>query len=144
MPDSESVTLLREISASLKELVAISKARRAAPSAAKQGASVATDRELDDPKFGDPEVKFMPRDWTGPSFKGRRFSDCPPDLLDMLADTFDYFAGKNETSGELASNGKPKAMYDRINASKAHGWAARIRSGWKPAEPFAGQEEVKW
>lgn len=117
---SESLALLKSIDASLKTLV-----RVLAPKG--QAGAVADDRDLDG-KYGDPELRFMPRDWTGESYKGLRFSQCPPDLLDLVAQTFDYFADKAEETGETYKD-KPVAPYKRKDAARARGWAARIRSG---------------
>lgn len=98
-----------------------------------QGPEVADDRELDS-QYGDPVVKFHPRDWTGGNYKGSPFSACPPDLLDQLAGAFDYFARKAEESGETTNAGKPVAPYKRKDAARARGWAKRLRAGWKPAQ----------
>lgn len=114
----EALELLRSIDASLKQLLKLSKARTAAPKA------VASDKDLDG-KYGNPPVKFNPRDWTGPSFKGRTLSECPPEFLELLAQTFDYFAEKAEQNNERASNGKPVADYKRTDAARARGWAVR-------------------
>lgn len=116
----ETLVLLRSIDASLKLLVA--QRRESLPK------PVASDRDLDG-KWGDPELKFMPRDWTGPSFKGRHFSECPPALLDLAADTFEYFARKAEESDERTEKGKPVAEYKRADAARARGWAKRMRDG---------------
>lgn len=119
MPASEdTLALLRSIDASLKVLVAQSRTA-ATP-------RIASDRELDG-QYGNPPLKFMPRDWSGPSFKGCRFSECPAELLDLVAETFEYFARKAEETGELANNGKPVAPYKRMDAAKARGWAKRRR-----------------
>lgn len=134
-PAAETLRLLASIDASLKTI-----ARALVKS---EPAEIADDRELDSQR-GDPEVKFMPRDWTGPDYKGRHLSECPPDLLDMLATTFDYFARKAEESGKVTSTGKPVAPYERKNAARARGWAKRHRErGFKPTpEPhFAGVTE---
>lgn len=116
----EALALLRSIDASLKQLVARQQAA--------QPKAVASDRDLDG-KYGDPPVKFMPRDWTGPSFVGLRMSECPPDLLDMLAETFDYFARKADEKDERTDKGKPVAEFKRADAARARGWAARMRAG---------------
>lgn len=121
---AEALDVLRSIDASLKELVRIARGR--------QPKAIATDRDLDG-QYGDPAVKFMPRDWTGPSFKGRRFSECPVPLLEMLAETFDYFAQQAEQKDERTDKGKPVAEFKRADAARARGWAKRIRDGWKPA-----------
>lgn len=137
----EAVILLRSIDASLKELVGIARAKRGGTS----GGGVASDRDLDG-KYGDPEVKFNPRDWQGDSCKGLRMSQCPAEFLDLLAETFDYFAGKAEQTNEL-HNGKPVAPYKRKDAERARGWAARVRSGKggqapqrEPGDEWAGSE----
>lgn len=116
----ETLALLRSIDASLKTLVKVLGA-----TAAK---AVASDRDLDG-KYGNPKVTFMPRDWAGPSYKGRLFSECPPDLLDMLAETFEYFASQAEAKDERTDRGKPVAEFKRADAARARGWAQRIRSG---------------
>lgn len=115
----ESLALLRRIAVAVEKL---------ASGAGGNGGEIAPDRDLDS-QYGNPEVKFMPRDWTGRSYKGRKMSDCPPELLDMLAETFEYFAGKAEEAGEVTSGGKPVAPYKRKDAARARGWAKRIRSG---------------
>jgi hypothetical protein len=128
--------LLISIDASLKALVAQTRQTQPKP--------VATDRDLDG-KYGDPVLKFMPRDWTGPSFKGYHLSECPADLLDMVAETFEYFASQSERDDERTDKGKPVADYKRQDAARARGWAKRIRDGrhTPPAaqEPGAGDSE---
>lgn len=121
----EVLQVLRSIDNSLKELVLIARHKRGGAAA---GAAPAPDRDLDG-KYGDPVVKFHPRDWRGQECKGLNFSECPVDFLDMLAETFDYFADKAEKSGEKTTSGKPVAPYKRQDAARARGWAARIRSG---------------
>lgn len=116
----ETLALLRRIAVAVEKL--------AAGAQAAAGGAVASDRDLDG-RYGDPELRFNPRDWTGPSYKGRRFSECPPDLLDMVAETFDYFAQKAEEAGEMTEKGKPVAEYKRLDAARARGWSKRIREG---------------
>lgn len=118
--NNEAIELLRSIDASLKQLVA--QTRQAQPK------PVASDRDLDGP-HGDQLIRFMPRDWTGPSFKGRRMSECPPELLDMVAETLDYFAEQAEKNDERTDAGKPTAPYKRADAARARGWSKRIREG---------------
>lgn len=93
--------------------------------------------DLDNP-HGNPKLRFLPRDWSGSAeFKGLTFSECPPDLLDLVADSLDYFAGKQEDA--------TKKKYDTLDAARARGWAARKRSGWTstvaaPTVSEAGRE----
>ena len=96
------------------------------PSAAP--ARVAPDIDLDGP-YGDPEIRAKdPRDWSGPSQAGKRFSECSAAYLDLLAERFDFF-NSQETD-------EKKRSYNTRDAARARGWAARVRAGWKhPATP---------
>lgn len=117
---AESLALLRRIAVAVEKLAA------ALPTGS--SGAVASDRDLDG-KYGNPELKFIPRDWTGPNFKGRKFSECPPTLLDMVAETFEYFARKADENDERTEKGKPVAEFKRADAARARGWARRIRDG---------------
>ena len=129
MDSPDALALLRSIDASLKALVARQAPATAAPST---GAKVASDADLDG-TWGDPEVKAKdPRDWTGEPMKGRKFSECPAEYLDLLAERLDYFAEKNAAGTE---DEQKKARYQRLDASRARGWAARIRAGKVKAPP---------
>lgn len=116
------IALLRSIDASLKVIAGSVKARAAK--------TVATDRDLAG-QYGDPQVRLTVRDWTGPSMKGRRMSECPPEFLDLLAETLDYIGDKEEREGKTY-NDKPTAPYKRQDAARARGWAQRMRSGRMP------------
>ena len=101
-----------------------------APPAAAPGAGggVASDADLDGP-YGNPEVKAKsPRDWTGESMTGRRFSQCPPEYLDLVASRLDYFAEQNAASDH--EDERKKARFNRLDAARARGWAARLRNGY--------------
>jgi len=79
---------------------------------------------LDD-QWGDPTIKAKdPRDWAGDTMQGKKFSECPAEYLDLLADRYDYF-------GEREDDPK-KANYNQLDAARARGWAARIRDGYAP------------
>jgi hypothetical protein len=81
-----------------------------------------------DGKHGNPIVKAKdPRDWSGETMRGRRFSECPPAYLDMLAERFDYFASREEDA--------TKQKYNLLDAQRALGWAARLRAGYVAPEP---------
>lgn len=141
MTPTTSEALLLRIATALEELLALSKSKRAA---AAPVANVATDADLDS-QYGDEKIKTKPRDWTGAFVSGQTMSESDPAMLDLLAERFDYFAGKEEAEGAATSTGKPKAPYSRISAKRARGWAARLRSGWKPkSTPHMKAEEVKW
>lgn len=95
---------------------------------------VASDSDLDSAR-GDEKIRMNPRDWKGESHKGRTMSRSVPDFLDLYAETMDFFASKNLDA--------TKAGYDRRSASRARGWAKRMRGGWvapppppEPESPF--------
>lgn len=93
---------------------------------------IAPDRDLDG-QHGNPEVKAKdPRDWSGDSQKGKRFSECPPAYLDLVADRLAYFASQLDDSDE--GDDLKKARFNRLDAARARGWAARLRAGWKAPE----------
>jgi len=131
----DALRVLESIDTTLKALLALSQRR----TAAKQQPAIASDRDLDG-TYGDPEVKFMPRDWSGPSYKGRRMSECPADLLDLLAETFEYFARQAEEKNERTEKGRPVADYKRSDAARARGWAKRIKDG-KHTPPSAPEAD---
>lgn len=118
-PKNRSIELLEAILAEVKFIASI--ARKHAPP------EIASDKDLDS-KYGDPEIRFDPKDWTGDSCKGLRMSECPAEFLDMIAETFDYFARKAEDEHEHY-NGKPTAPLKRKDAARARGWARRVRAG---------------
>lgn len=117
------IGLLRSIDASLKELLSQRRAEKPKP--------VASDRELDG-RYGDPELKFMPRDWTGPNFRGRHFSECPPALLDLVAESCDWFAEQADKKHEMTDRGRPVSDFKRADAARARGWARRLRATGQP------------
>lgn len=120
-----ALDLLTSIDATLKRIEAkLATTIHATP-------KVATASDLDG-KYGDPEVRFNPKRWKGPSFKGKRYSQCVPEFLDELADALEFFADKDEASGAMTSNNKPLAPFRRADAARARGWAERIRSGVVP------------
>jgi hypothetical protein len=118
------IDVLRSIDASLKQLLTLQRGN--APPI------VATDSDLDG-QWGDPVIRAKdPRDWTGESQLGKPFSECPAEYLDLVAARLDFFAEKAEAENTLTTSGKPVAPYNRRDAARARGWAARIRHGYKP------------
>jgi hypothetical protein len=133
MADAETLAVLKSIDLSLRTLVVIAQEKppnpHAGPSAPAPRQTVASDTDLDG-HYGNPIVKAKhPHDWTGEPMNGKRFSECPAEYLELVADRLDYFAGQSEATGELASNGKPVAGYKRLDAARARGWAKRVREG---------------
>lgn len=96
---------------------------------------VASSDDLDG-KYGDPQVFKDPPRWTGGvSYAGRKYSLCPPEYLDELASFLEWKALRDEASPDR----EKIAAFNRRDASRARGWAARHRSGHTravvPAEP---------
>jgi hypothetical protein len=134
----DTLAVLKSIDLSLRTLVVIAQKKAEAPIPAGETPrlvpNVASDRDLSG-DYGDPIVKAKsPRDWTGEPMLGRKFSECPPEYLELVAERLDYFAERDEATNELASNGKPKAYYSRLDAARARGWAKRIREGKVPVQ----------
>ncbi len=113
----------------------------ARPAPAAQGAggqkkatiAPASDRELDGDK-GNPTVRFSPNAWKGEDMKGRSFSDCDPQFLDVLAEAMEY-------SGTHPKSGKEQYAAGNLrDAALAVGWANRRRAGTgpRPASGYAG------
>jgi hypothetical protein len=107
---------------------------------------IAPDSDLDS-DYGDPEVRAKsPRDWTGDSMQGKHFSECPAEYLELVANRLDYFASQNESEGDPESI--KKARYNRLDASRARGWAERVRNGRgtpsRPAKPFDDTIPFSW
>jgi hypothetical protein len=142
---ADAVTLLRSIDATLKELLALSKQKRAAapaPAAASSASTpaIAPDSDLDGP-HGDPVIKSKdPRDWSGPSMLGKKFSECPPDYLGLLAARYEFFNTQPDVDAK-------KRRYNEIDAARARGWKKRLLEGWQPpaakANPW-GQTDSAW
>lgn len=101
--------------------------RTAAPPSSAGDKEVASDADLDSPR-GNPEVRLVPKRWTGEDMKGRRYSEAEPEFLDMLADMLDWMANRNDEQGAVDKNGNPKSKWDRLDASRARGWSRRIRA----------------
>jgi hypothetical protein len=124
-----TLDVLKSIDQSLRTLVVIAQKKaeaRVTMAASKPGPAVASDSDLDG-QYGDPEIKAKdPREWTGEPMQCRRFSECPAEYLEMVADRKDYFVSQNP---QATDEDKKKAKYDRLDAARARGWAKRIREG---------------
>ena len=92
------------------------------------GAHGDIDADIDGPR-GDPEVRFVPKRWTGADVKGRKFSECEPEFLDMLADAYEWFAQRDDEQNAVDKNGAPKSKWSRLDAARARAWANRLRGG---------------
>jgi hypothetical protein len=84
------------------------------------GGEAAPDADLDG-QYGDPTIKFDPKRWSGASYVGSTYSRTEPDYLDAVAEALEWSANNPRP-------GKEKyASYDRRDAARARGWAARLR-----------------
>ena len=77
---------------------------------------------IDDPKWGDPEIKYVPKKWDGPSPAGQRMSQCSVRFLDFLAAELTRSAEWKDGNGKAE-----QAEWDRRDAAKAMAWADRKR-----------------
>lgn len=95
-----------------------------------------SDDALDMPG-GDKRVKFVPRDWKGENVKGRFYSECSPEFLEVLAETLTWMADNPQ-------EGKEKyAAFNRKDAARARSWARRLRAreAAKTSAPNGGQPD---
>lgn len=126
MPDpSPALALLHAIRADLDRLEAALTGQPAAASGARPGATPPADDADLDGQYGNPVVRKDPPRWTGSSFVGATFSDCPPDYLRILADLLVWRAGKADEEGRTTKGGKPQSEFLRKDAARALGWAQR-------------------
>lgn len=95
---------------------------------------VASDEELDGLQ-GNPIVKFVPKRWGGEDFRGRHYADCTPEFLDVLASALQW-------SADNPQEGKGRFVdWNRKDAARARGWAARLRRGTPAAAVADGQRD---
>lgn len=96
------------------------------------------DEDLDR-QYGDPVVRFDMKKWVGEPLKGKRFSECPPAFLDLLADYLSWAAANPRPGKEKYSEG------NRKDAARARSWARRIRKQVADVRPapsaFSLQDE---
>ena len=81
---------------------------------------VATDSDLDG-QYGDPTIKFDPKRWSGQSYVGATYSRTEPEYLDAVAEALEWSSNNPKPGKEKYS------AYDRRDAARARGWAARMR-----------------
>lgn len=104
-----------------------------APAAVSVGGAIASDAELDGP-YGNPTIKHDPKRWEGRSYVGDTYSQTEPAYLDCLASFLDWKAGVNErdmakagATPEEVKKCEKTAHFSRLDASRARGWAKRLR-----------------
>lgn len=129
---------LDRIEAKLDQLLAAKAPATQASRFAVAPGAVAPESELDS-QYGNPTVRKDPPKWTGDSFAGKPYSECPADYLESLAGFLEWKAGKDTEKGDADS--LKYAGYARKDAARARGWAQRNRE--KPAasaDLFGGGE----
>ena len=87
------------------------------------------DADLDG-KYGNPEVRLVPSKWTGPDYKGWKFSDCPAEFLDEMGGMLDAISRKQSQDPAKAKF----ADWSAKDAARARGWAARHRANGGPSK----------
>lgn len=92
-------------------------------------------------KYSDPDVRKDPRDWTGPSMVGKKYSQCSSEYLEMLAGLLDWQANKDDEAGKTwtskdGTKTRPSSTFARTDAARARAWAARN----KEREPATGSD----
>lgn len=111
----------------------------AAPAAGR----IAPDSEIDDPEWGDKEIRKDPPRWKGEAFKGRRWSQTSPEYLDAMANFLDWSAGKKREEAAAATGEEQAKLikyagYDEADAAKVRAWSKRLRE--RP--PVSPSEEL--
>ena len=110
-----------------------------APRAAAGPGAKPIEANIDDPKWGDPEIRYVPKKWDGPSYLGERMSACSVEFLRFLAGELESSAAWKEGQGD-----ETKAKYaimDRRDAAKARAWARRkLEKGEGPPADFGDEE----
>ena len=101
----QALEVLRSIDTTLKAMLALAQ-QRTARAVAAQTKAIASDRELDG-TYGNPTVKFSPRDWSGPSFKGLPMSECIDALRGRLDDLEQRMAFAEGALTQLRHGTKP-------------------------------------
>ena len=93
----------------------------------KDGAAIGSPADLDT-QWGDPEIKFVPRGWDGPDFKGSRMSQTSAAFLRWLANELGQGIQKKLRAGD-----EEKAGWDRKTQLRAIGWLERLEDRAKGA-----------
>lgn len=121
------------------------------------GGKVATDRDLDG-QYGDPSIRKDPpaKYWEGASYTNYKMSEVQePDYLDALAKYLDacaYMASKDAGNGVEVEKNTKSAKFKVLDASRARGWAARLRArgaqqppaqnDWNDAQPGGADDDI--
>lgn len=95
----------------------------------------ATDKE-------DLQVRFDPKPWKGPSFKGKKMSACPAAFLELLAEALTNIARQEQAEKKLYKE-RPAYLLTLRVASRARRWAIRKMIAEANGEAPAAEEAPK-
>ena len=90
-----------------------------------------SDADLDKPR-GNIKVGFDPRNWRGPSHKGKRASDCSPEFLEAYAEALLWMSEHPKPDAD-----PKKAGFNRTDSARARSWARRLRQAKAAPAPIA-------
>jgi hypothetical protein len=76
-------------------------------------------------EWADKEIRWDPKRWSGSPLAPIRMSQAPVDYLECYASLEEWRARKDEASGAMTEQGKPKADFSKMNARLARAWARR-------------------
>ena len=147
---SEILDVLKRLEAKIDgmwaDVEAIKLARSSAPTApAASKQAPLNDAFLDANEWADKTIQKDPPRWNGGSYVGRRYSQCPPDYLEVLAGYLDWKAAnprKDDAGNVLTNNkGRPWHEVDAFEAQIVRAWARRNAArGPAMAAPAAAYE----
>ncbi len=104
--------------------------------AARRENATSTPTNVDlDSDYGNFVVKKCPPRWKGRDYTGKRLSETEADFCDAIAGLKRWAAGKDREAGK-----DPK--FAELDAARAEGWAARLRSGWTSKPQTEADDEV--
>jgi hypothetical protein len=94
------------------------------------GQAVAASDSALNGQWGDPTVRRDPKRWAGDTCVGLKFSECPTDFLECLAEFLEWKVGMNRSDPDAKrhTNGKFYWEFDWRDAGLARGWVRRIRA----------------
>jgi hypothetical protein len=81
---------------------------------------------IDDPKHGNPVIKYEDRKWTGPSKLGRTYSQAGLEWLEFHADSRERLAAWKDRQDDEET--RKRASWDRREAAKMRAWIERLRA----------------
>ena len=139
-PDDKLDLLLVKLDAMNNMMLGMLAAQQRAPTIAAPTPVHVTDADLDG-EHGDPVAKFPPKDdgqWD--RFAGQPLSRSSSSFCERMAGFWDWQAGKDEVSGDEKK--VKNARYKRLDAARARGWAARLKSREDASGGEVGPDEI--